>query len=98
MEVELRYVDGCPNWREVHGVLVELLAARDDAELRLRRVGTAEQARRLGFHGSPTVLIDGGDPFPVAGDGPGGLACRVYATPDGLRGAPTRAQLRAVLG
>lgn len=48
-----------------------------------------------GFHGSPTILIDGTDPFPVA-DGMT-VACRLYATDAGLEGAPSVVQLEDVL-
>lgn len=48
---------------------------------------------RLGFSGSPTILVDGQDPF-ADQDAPIGLACRLYATEEGLQGAPTIAQLR----
>jgi hypothetical protein len=45
--------------------------------------------------GSPSLLIEGRDPFatPAARTG---LACRVYSTPDGLAGSPTVAQLKEV--
>jgi hypothetical protein len=42
------------------------------------------------------VLIDGIDPF-AQPDGPTGLSCRIYTTPDGLRGSPTIGMLRAAL-
>ena len=65
-------------------------------EVRRQFVGTVEDAQRLGFLGSPTVLIDGGDPFAEPGATPG-LACRIYRTDGGLAGAPTVTQLRAAL-
>jgi hypothetical protein len=50
----------------------------------------------VGFHGSPSILVDGIDVF--AGPDAGvGLSCRVYRTPDGPAGAPTIEQLRAAL-
>jgi ABC-2 type transport system permease protein len=61
-------------------------------------VNSDEEARRLGFPGSPTVRIDGRDPFPVPERGQGGLACRVYATPEGMRSIPTAGMLREALG
>jgi hypothetical protein len=42
----------------------------------LERVETHEEAVRLGFRGSPTILVDGRDPF-ADGRGDLGLACRV---------------------
>ena len=97
-DVELLYFDGCPNWRETKQRLAEALAAvgADPSAYRAVAVTTAEEAERLTFRGSPTVLVDGQDPF-ADPDAPVGLACRVYRTPDGLRGAPTVEQLVAVL-
>jgi len=52
-------------------------------------VETFDEAERVGFHGSPSILIDGVDPFADAGAGAGiGLACRINQTPDGPAGAP----------
>jgi hypothetical protein len=53
-------------------------------------------AERVGFRGSPTILIDGRDPF-ATGAEPIGMSCRVFRTEDGAQGAPTEAQLREVL-
>ncbi len=94
-EVTLRYFDGCPNW-EVADRRLRSLAAEPGFELVHEVVDTPEEAERLGFAGSPTVLVDGVDPF-TTGDEPTGLACRVYATPDGPQGSPTLDQLRDVL-
>ena len=61
-----------------------------------RIVDTPDAAERMRFRGSPTILVEGLDPF-ASGDEPVGLSCRVYETPDGPAGAPTVAQLRDVL-
>jgi len=50
-------------------------------------IASQEQAQERGFVGSPTILINGVDPFSAAGQSPA-YACRVYATPDGLSGVP----------
>lgn len=47
----------------------------------------------VGFHGSPTVLIGGMDPFADVSTVVG-LACRFYRTPDGPAEVPTIEQLR----
>lgn len=57
-------------------------------------IETPAEARRVGFRGSPTVLLNGVDPFAAASDPVGGLSCRVYQTPDGPAGSPTLDQLR----
>jgi hypothetical protein len=51
-----------------------------DVEPILERVETAEDAERLRFVGSPTILVNGRDPF-ARGEGTFGLTCRVYETP-----------------
>ena len=93
MEVELLWFPGCPNWQETAARLRQAVAlAGLDAEVVLVEVASPEDAQRLRFRGSPTVLLDGADPFAQASD-PVGLSCRVFRTPDGLRGAPTVGQL-----
>lgn len=94
----LRYFDGCPHWRTAHELLRAAMdeAGIPDAELMLERVETAEDAERLEFIGSPTILIDGRDPF-ADGQQTYGLSCRVYQTPEGMRGVPTPQQLGAAL-
>jgi hypothetical protein len=96
MRITVQYFDGCPNREVLDRRIAEALDGRADAEVTHQRVETAEDAARLGFLGSPTILIDGVDPF-AGDDAPVGLACRVYRTPDGLAGSPTVEQLREAL-
>lgn len=102
MEIELQYFDGCPGWQEARTSLeAALLECGVSGEVRLRRLETSEEAVAARFRGSPTILLDGRDPFgadagTAAGE-PFGLMCRVYPTPEGLRDAPTVAQLVAAL-
>jgi len=94
MHIELQYFDGCPSWTVTDDRLRALAAERPDITVTRRVVATVEDAERVGFHGSPTVLVNGVDAFA----GPGiGLACRMYDTPDGPAGAPTTDQLRTVI-
>jgi hypothetical protein len=67
-----------------------------EAAIELHRVETPEEAVELRFRGSPTLLIDGTDPF-VEEDAPFGLSCRVYLTEAGVSGEPTYDQLRNAL-
>lgn len=93
--VTLLYFDGCPNWQRADERLTEL-QAEHGFTLERRKVETPQEAARLGFAGSPTVVVDGTDPF-ATGDEPTGLACRVYDTPGDPQGSPTLAQLREAL-
>ena len=97
MDVCLLYFEDCPNWKVTGRRLVAIAAEHPEVTVRRQRVETLEQAERVGFRGSPTVLVDGADVF-AAPDSAAGLSCRVYRTPDGLAGAPTLEQLRAALG
>jgi hypothetical protein len=97
MDIEIRYFDGCPNWRRVELSIREVLGELGlDADLRLTLVDKPERATELDFRGSPTILIDGTDPWATPG-APVGLGCRVYRTEAGLAGSPTKAQLEAAL-
>ena len=98
MDVTLLFFDECPHWRLADERLREALvrAGRDDVRVQHRLVTTAEQAEAMGFRGSPTVLVNGQDPF-AAPDAPVGLTCRFFRTEAGPAGVPTVEQLLAVL-
>lgn len=96
MDIALLYFDDCPNWKIADERLAAIAADRPDLTVSRHLVDTIEEAERVGFYGSPSILVDGVDVF--AGPDAGvGLSCRVYRTPDGLAGAPTVEQLRAAL-
>lgn len=95
MDVTLLYFDGCPSWHTTDRRLREL-ADEHGFDVAHRKVETPEEAEELSFRGSPTVLVDGRDPF-AQGDAPVGLSCRIYQTPCGPAGSPTLDQLREVL-
>jgi ABC-2 type transport system permease protein len=100
MRIELLYFDGCPTYRSAEEDLRKILVEEGvEAEVEMVAVNSDEEARRLRFPGSPTLRIDGRDPFPVSEPSEGrNLACRVYATPEGMKGAPTTAMFREALG
>ncbi len=68
-----------------------------EAEMELVAVNTDEEARRLRFPGSPTIRVDGRDLFPAPEREDWRPGCRVYATPEGLKGSPTAEMIRAAL-
>ena len=96
MKVEILYFDGCPTYLEAERVLRKVLA-REDAEVELVAVNTDEEAERLRFPGSPTIRVDGEDLFPVPERAEYALGCRMYATPEGLKGSPTAGMLKEAL-
>ncbi|MEO5992823.1 MAG: thioredoxin family protein [Arthrobacter sp.] len=96
MEITLQYFDGCPNWKVAEERLMTLAAERSGVVLVRQLVNTVEEAERVRFHGSPSILINGVDVFAAAGASVG-LACRRYLTPDGAAGAPSLGQLKAAI-
>jgi len=96
--VRLLYFEDCPNWRVARARLTQALAelGGDPGAVVYQEVTTPEQAAELGFRGSPTILVDGVDPF-AGPDDPTGLSCRIYRTDTGLAPVPTVQQIRAVL-
>lgn len=96
MDITLLYFDSCPNWKITDERLAAITARRPDITLSRHLVESIEDAERLGFHGSPSILVDGVDAFADA-DTRVGLSCRVYQTPDGPAGAPTVKQLQTAL-
>jgi hypothetical protein len=97
IDIEIQYFDGCPNWQAVDSMVRSILdESGTSAEVRLTRVGGDDEAERLSFRGSPTVLINGADPW-VSRGAPVGFSCRVYRTEEGLAGSPSASQLREAI-
>ncbi len=98
MRIEMLVIADCPNTPAASDNLREALTrtGRGGVEVGVRLVTTPEDAAALPFAGSPTILIDGSDPFPSSGP-TSELACRIYPTGHGLAGAPTVEQLVEIL-
>ena len=94
MKIELLYFEGCPSYRMAEQLLRETLAEAGHTEpIEMIAIATEADAQHWKFPGSPTVRFDGVDPF-AHGEAIYGLECRVYRTPAGLRGWPTKEMLR----
>lgn len=97
MEIELLVVPDCPHEAPAADLISTAVADTGVQATVTRTVITSlDQARRRGFVGSPTILLNGSDPFadPAA---PAGMACRLYPTPEGLHGVPALQDLRQAL-
>jgi glutaredoxin len=98
MKVELFYFDGCPTCVTAEKILKEVLADEGiEADVKLVAVNTDEEARKLRFPGSPTIRVDERDLFPAPEREDWRLGCRVYASPEGLKGSPTTEMFREAL-
>ena len=91
MKIEVLYFDGCPN----HKPAVDLLrSVAPDAAIEEVEIRTPEDAERLRFLGSPTILVDGVDVQPSARTRSDfGFSCRMY----GGRGLPSRDMVAAAV-
>ena len=96
--VELLYFEGCPNVEPVRALVQRVAADLGiTAALRLVEV-TPQEVERFRFLGSPSVRVNGHDIEPGADERTAfTFACRVYETPSGLSGRPTREWVRAAL-
>ncbi|HYI22962.1 MAG TPA: hypothetical protein VEX62_10035, partial [Candidatus Limnocylindrales bacterium] len=94
MRVELLATADCPHLHlaedEVRTALEHLNGANPQFDLVY--VSDLDNAAGLGFHGSPTVRIDGLDVVAVAPGDPINLGCRLYPQPDGRMAAVLPAQ------
>ena len=93
--VTILHIEDCPN----------LVFARARVEAAVERAGidavidqvlvTADgDTPQPGFRGSPTILVDGQDPFEGDRDN---IGCRLYPVGDHVEGAPSVEQLQAAL-
>ena len=97
MEVVIQYVEGCPHFEQTYQMVSSILETNQlQGVLRTTLVSSVAQADELGFVGSPTVLIDGADPFSVA-SARIGLACHLYGSGADRSGVPPVDQLEAAL-
>lgn len=98
MNITIQYFDSCPNWKIVEERVKSVIDEHElEASIDYQRIETDGDAVKYQFAGSPTLLIDGVDPF-ASGPMPVGLACRTYVTDEGLADSPTAAQLEQALG
>lgn len=97
MELTVLVVPDCPHAGLIEQRLAVVLAGRPDVAITRRVIADAEQAQGWSMPGSPTLLIDGVDPFATAGQ-PASLSCRLYRDSDGqVEGAPSVSALRAAI-
>lgn len=88
-KIAVLYFDGCPSWRQgVENLYAALSRLGRDWPVELIQVHDDEQAARLRFLGSPSFQVDGQDLWPDERSAYC-LSCRIYTTPEGLRGWPT---------
>ena len=102
MKIELLYFDGCPSWESgLKNLQTALQEEGLSTAVEMVKVESDEDAARLKFLGSPHFRVDGMDLWHEERD-VYSLSCRVYPTPNGIKGYPTvqmlKEKLHAIVG
>jgi hypothetical protein len=85
MELTLLTVPDCPIAPTFEERLAAALVDHPDVTLTRREIADEPTAAEAGMHGSPTLLINGTDPFAVPGQA-ASLSCRIYRDDAGRAG------------
>ena len=97
MKIDLLYFDGCANWQDgLENLNTALEREGINAEINLVRVGDNTEAAKLKFLGSPSFRVDSVELWPEQRNNYN-LSCRMYPTPEGIKGAPTVEMLQEKL-
>lgn len=97
MSITVLHVPDCPGAALLQHRLGLVLGETLGAQVAYQVITSDDQARQHGMTGSPTLLVNGDDPFGRPGQQPS-LSCRLYRGDDGKPGpAPSCQQLHAVL-
>lgn len=95
MKLEVLHVPDCPNLPP----LLDRLAQVTDLPVTTRVIESDADAIRFGMSGSPTLLVNGIDPFAAEEPCECGVSCRLYRDETGrIVPAPSLEQLRDALG
>ncbi len=97
MKIELLYFDGCPSWETgLQNLKSAVLQEGLIADIDLVKVHDDVEATHFKFLGSPSFLVNGNDLWQETRE-TFALSCRIYSTPNGIKGFPTVNMLREKL-
>jgi len=97
VKIELLYFDDCPSWQTgLERMKTALQMERLDDPVELVRISDNSEAARLKFLGSPSFQVNGQDLWPEERE-IYSLSCRIYKTPEGMKGWPSAEMLREKL-
>ena len=98
MDISVLHIEDCPNWVEAGSRLRIALKELGVSNTEVSFVGlrTPEDASRVPFAGSPTILVDGTDLFPSDGRTTD-LACRIYRAGAHFAGIPLQDEIKDAL-
>jgi hypothetical protein len=94
MMIKLLYFEGCPSWQTALENLKDACALEgQDWPIELVEIREDSEAAAWRFLGSPSIMVDNEDLWPETRKAYY-MSCRMYRTPDGMRGWPTVEMLR----
>ena len=97
MNIDLLYFDDCPSWQSaLENLKIAIAEGKLNAQIRLVKIDSPEQAVIQRFLGSPSIRFGNTDLWPEEREDYY-LGCRVYQTPEGLKGWPTVEMIRQKL-
>ena len=97
MELTVLAVPECPTAAVLNERLAVALAGHTDVSMTWHEITDAQQAADLGMHGSPTLLVNGVDPFLREGETTS-VSCRIFNdAQQNPGGTPSVARLREIL-
>jgi hypothetical protein len=83
IKIEYQYFEGCPNHEKMYKNILEAIAGLEDkVEIINILVENNDIAKRIGFRGSPTLLINGQDIEKMEIPKVSSFSCRYY--PNGI--------------
>jgi len=98
VKVELLWIDECPSYQRAKELLEQILRGENiAAAIEMIQVRGDADAVAKQFLGSPTIRINNVDPFAEPNQNNFAMQCRVYRTPEGLKGVPTKEMLRTAV-
>lgn len=98
LKIRFLYFEDCPSHDEALQRLQKCVKAEGiSADIEVLKVETADEAEKLQFVGSPTIIVDGFDIDPPV-DPHYALTCRAYRLEDGrISPLPSEAMIRRAL-
>jgi hypothetical protein len=89
MKIEYLYFEDCASWQiGLENLRTALNRENIAAEIEIIAIQSREQAYQEKFLGSPSYRVNGADLWHYEREGYD-LGCRIYQTPNGVKGYPT---------
>jgi len=97
MKIELLYFEGCSSWQiGLENIKSALQAEGLDVSVHLVKIKDDSDAAQKKFLGSPSFRLNGLELWNEERD-TFSMSCRLYTTPEGMKGSPTVSMLQEAI-